>query len=156
MEPQMRTEDFVTNLLILLDETAKAPRRPGGSAYLDRDSGFLQTLGALDVEQALRHVAGGPSIAAHIAHALYYVDVNQAFMDGREPVTDWPGSWRLDELTPEAWEDLKRRFLTSLEVLGERVRHTEQWSDDLAGGAMAILVHTAYHLGAVRQMLRHV
>lgn len=156
MEPQMKMQDFAANFSFLFDETTKAPRRPDGSAYLDRDAGWLQTLGALDATRASQTVASGPSIAGHVAHALYYVEVSQEFMDGREPPMDWPGSWDVGELTPGEWEDLKSRFLTMLEGFAERARRIERWDDVHTGHAMAILVHTAYHLGAVRQMLRHV
>jgi hypothetical protein len=30
---------------------------------------------------------------------------------------------------------------------------TERWGDTPIGEAMAILTHTAYHLGAIRQMI---
>jgi hypothetical protein len=30
---------------------------------------------------------------------------------------------------------------------------TEKWDDETIGGSMAIIVHTAYHLGEIRQAL---
>ena len=152
----IRLEDFTNNYFFILEETFEGPPRPGqGNSYLDKQTGWLQTLAGLDAEQVSGAIApGGTSIAAQVAHTVYYLEVFEGFLRGREQKVDWPGSWRVPEVTPEVWEDLKERLLSTYHRVARSLREVESWSDDRVGEALAILVHSAYHLGAVRQMLR--
>ena len=48
--------------------------------------------------------------------------------------------------------DLRARY----EQLRRTIRAQVAWGDDAIGDVMAILAHTAYHLGAIRQIARAV
>lgn len=152
----IRTEDFTTTLFTLLDETFACPPRPDGNAYLDRQTGWVDTLAGVSAEQASRPVApGATTVAAQVEHARFYLEVIESFMLGRGQKVDWRDSWSVREVaTPEAWDDLKRRFLDAQERVTALLRTTERWDEDRIGDALSILIHSAYHLGAVRQMLR--
>lgn len=143
------------NLAFLLEETFEGPDRPEGNAYLDREAGWRPTLAGLSAAQASRPVGpDGMTIAAQVGHALLYLETLEAFLAGADPVVDWPGSWRTREVTPEAWDDLRARLLDAYGRLRARLEATTTWDDDSLGDALAILVHSAYHLGAVRQLVR--
>jgi hypothetical protein len=66
---------------------------------------------------------------------------------------NWQDIWeRVGEVTPKNWEAQKRklresyqRVLATIEKMGN--------SDSGISGALAILAHTAYHLGGIRQAL---
>jgi hypothetical protein len=143
-------------LFHILEETFEDPPQPGqGNVYLDKQTGWVQTLDGVSAERASRPVApGGTTVAAQVGHARYYLEVAEGFMRGREPTPDWPGSWRVQEVTPEAWEELKTSLMSTYQRVAELLRTTEHWDDDRITDALAVLVHSAYHLGAVRQMLR--
>ncbi len=154
MSETIATKDFVGNLLTLMVETFESPPRPG-SAYLDQKAGLFDTLNAISAEQASRPVAeGGTSIAAQVEHTRFYLDAITQFMNGRTEKVDWQESWQLEQVTPEAWEGLKQDLKAVYESVTAKLKSIESWGDDEVGDSMALVVHTAYHLGAIRQMMR--
>jgi hypothetical protein len=146
--------DFTKNLFALLKETFEGP---GGSTYLDKGAGLFQTLDALTAKGA-SHVpyVGAQTIAAHCAHLAYYVRVNHDGMMGREQRLDWAASWRPQQVGDREWEDLKGRVRREYDALIETLERLESWSDQQVGDSMAIVVHTAYHLGAIRHALKNI
>ena len=155
-EATVPTAALLRPFLFVLDEFAgHPPKATPGSACLDRDTGWLQTLEAVDAERASRPVApGGTSIAAQAAHAAYYVELIEAGMRGAEPASDWPGSFQPAVVDEAAWRALRDRLKASLERFRALVTSEQAWDDRRLGDAIAVLAHTAYHLGAVRQMAR--
>ena len=154
MSETIATNDFVDNLFALLVETFESPPRPG-SAYLDQKAGLFDTLNAVSAEQASRPVAeGGTSIAAQVEHTRFYLDAIEQFMNGRTEKVNWQESWQVEQVTPEAWERLKQDLKAAYENVTVKLKSTETWGDDEVGDSMAMVVHTAYHLGAIRQMMR--
>jgi hypothetical protein len=126
----------------------------GGSFFLQKDTALLQTLEAISPEVASREpFPGAPSIAAHCAHLDYYVRVNHAAIVGREIEVDWPSSWQVRSVGDGEWEALKRRLRTGYDDLTASLQSLP-WGEDSACDSMAIVAHTAYHLGAIRQIQR--
>jgi hypothetical protein len=144
---------FATTVLLLLSETFEGP---GGNVYLDKGAGLFQTLDALSAEAA-SHVpcAGGQTIAAHCAHLAYYVRVNHNEAMGREQPVDWASSWRPQQVGDREWEALKDRVRREYEALIQTLEGLRIWSEQQIGHSMAILAHTAYHLGAIRHALKN-
>lgn len=144
--------DFTKTLFALLEETFEGP---GGNVYLDKGAGLFQTLDVLTAQEA-SHVpyAGAQTIAAHCAHLAYYVRVNHDSMVGREQRLDWPSSWRPQQVGDREWEELKARVRREYDALIETLDRLETWSDQQAGDSIAIIAHTAYHLGAIRHVLK--
>ncbi len=154
----LATEALFRPFLFILDEFAgHPPKASPGSACLDHDTGWHQTLAAIDAAQASRPiVAGGTTIAAQAAHAAYYVELIEAGMRGAEPVADWPGSFQPAVVDEAAWQQLRGRLQASLERFRALVTSDLAWNEPRLGDALAVLAHTAYHLGSVRQMVRAV
>lgn len=147
-------EDLTSNLFSLLIETFESPPRPS-SAYLDQKAGLFDTLSRISAEEASKAVTtGGATIAAHVEHTRFYLDVVLQFMDGRTEKVNWQDGWQTREVTPEAWEALKGDLRATYERVGQRLKRIGTWGDDEIGESMAVVVHTAYHLGAIRQMAR--
>ena len=144
---------FAKNLLMLLKETFEGP---GGSVYLDKGAGLFQTLEALTAEAA-SHVpcAGGQTIAAHCAHLAYYVRVNHNYAMGREQHVDWASSWRPQQVGDREWEELKGSVRREYAALLETLENLQTWGERHVGDSMAIVAHTAYHLGAIRHALKN-
>ena len=151
----MKTEDFTGSLFQLLEETFEGPPAGRGSAYLDKGAGLFQTLDALTAEAASAPPrGGGPTVAAHCEHARFYVLALYDFMRGATGKIDWAQSWAAQTVTAEEWDGLKGELRRAYETLTGHLRSLETWGDEEVGDAMAILAHTAYHLGAVRQMVK--
>jgi uncharacterized damage-inducible protein DinB len=151
------SRDFTGNLEKLVDETFEGPPAEGGSAYLDKNAGLFQTIEPLSAAAASRPAQpGAPTIAAHCVHVAYYVEVLHEFLSGRESELDWPGSWRVHEVDERTWDAVRADLRTRYQALRRTIQTRASWDDDTIGDALAILVHTAYHLGAIRQIARTV
>ena len=151
----MNQEEFTINLFKLLRETFEGPPAEGGNAYLDKGAGLFQTLDGVSAETASRAPwPGASTVAAHCYHARYYVDVLHNFLAGREQTVDWNASWQVSQMDAAEWESLKNDLRRAYDSLVESLESIEAWSDDPVGDSMAIVVHTAYHLGAIRQLLK--
>jgi hypothetical protein len=147
-------EHFTDSFFQLLTETFVGPPANTGSAYLDKGAGLFQTLDGLTAEQASRRAQpGGTTIAAHCEHVRFYIAALHAYMRGATGRTDWSQSWLVAEVTAEDWEGVKAGLRQAYTALVDDLRSTEEWGDDEVGDGLAILVHTAYHLGAIRQLL---
>jgi DinB family protein len=148
------TQDvFTENLFILLKETFEGP---GGSAYLDKGAGLFQTLDGVTAEAASRPpCAGGQTIAAHCAHLAYYVRANHHSMMGREQHLDWASSWWPQQVGDREWEELKDRVRREYAALIGMLETLQTWEEQQVGDSMAIVAHTAYHLGAIRHALKN-
>jgi len=142
--------DFKNRLLALLKETFEGPSG-SESAYLAEGTGLLQTLDSLNAEAASRAPSGGgPTIAAHCAHLTYYARANHNYAVGRDQQVDWASSWELQQVGDREWEELKDRARFEYRALMETLERLEGWTEEAVGDSMAIVAHTAYHLGAIR------
>lgn len=150
--PNLRTQDFTSNLLALLTETFESPPEPF-SIYLDQGAGLFNTIEQLSAAGASRASTRGTSIAAQVEHLRFYLDIMEQFMNGRAEKVDWAESWRVREVTPEAWSVLKQDLQTTYASFNEKLKSVNSWDDDTVGDGLAALIHSAYHLGAIRQML---
>ncbi len=148
---RLAQQEFTHNLLKLLKETFEE----GGSIFLDKGAGLFQTLDSITPEVASREpLPGAPSIAAHCAHLGYYVRVLHNFIVGREQEVDWPSSWRVHRVGVGEWEVLKGSLRSGYDDLRTSLNSLAAWRDDSVCDSMAIVAHTSYHLGAIRQIRR--
>jgi len=147
-------EDFINNLLALLKETFEGSS-PQVSAYLDRGVGVLNTIEKLSATDASRSIEeNGATIAAHTEHARFYLVALLEFMNGRTEKVNWDESWLVKTVDETEWKLLKENVRRDYEIVVETFQQVEDWDDDKIGDAMAIVVHTAYHLGAIRQIAK--
>lgn len=148
-------QDYTNSLFQLLKETFEGPPADTGSAYLDKGAGLFQTLEEVTAETASMPLRpGAPTIAAHCEHARFYVVALHEFMRGATGKIDWTQSWLVHAVTPPEWDALKQNLRRAYTTLNDHLQTVESWGDEEVGDAMAILVHTAYHLGAIRQLVR--
>jgi hypothetical protein len=147
-------EDYTSSLFTLLKETFEGPPQTA-SAYLDAGAGLFQTIDNLTAEEASRVVAhGAPTIAAHCEHARFYVSVLHRYMQEPLEKIDWQQSWLVQTVSESEWEALRKELRQSYETVIQTLKAVETWGDEQVGGGMAIITHTAYHLGAIRQLMR--
>jgi hypothetical protein len=143
------TETLKSNLLELLEETFEHPR----GYYLDRPKGGLfTTLEAISAEIASRESAARRSIAAHVEHLRVYVAALRGYMNGATGKTDWDASWQTHVVSSLEWQVLIEALKRDYAALMTDLREIPDGDIRLVE-AMAILTHTAYHFGAIRQLL---
>lgn len=146
------TPHFVTAILELLDETFDTHH----GFYLDKGDSLFPTLAAISAEQASRPVSARcASVAAQVHHTTYYLNVLRQELDPAHKVdsVDWDDSWDVPPVSPAEWEAMIDRMRQAAAITVGLIRTTTDWSEDAAGAAVAMTVHTAFHLGQIRQSL---
>lgn len=125
--------------------------------YLDGGTSLLETLAGISAEEASTPiVAGGTTIAGHVDHARFYMSVIRDYMEGKwHDKVDWPGSWKTKTVTEAEWDALRKSLDDDYRALRGHLEGIADWNDEERfGGAFGIIVHTAFHLGAIRQMVK--
>lgn len=144
---------FVESTAYLIRETFEGSPEGQPSAYLDRGVGIFATLAGVSAEAASRHHYGS-TIAAHTEHAKFYLDRLCEYINGRTDPVNWEDSWLIETVNDEEWEALqssvRKAYENSLRCLAE----DRNWSDMQIGMAIGLVAHSAYHLGAIRQMAK--
>ena len=124
------------------------------SYFLDKgpDAGLRNTLAKLTAEEASREV-GGNSVAAHAHHVLFSFEAFGAFISGDHSKRDWNESWRVSTVDEEAWQKLQSELAAGYDRLQATIEQHAGSSDAAAGGAVGVVAHLAYHIGAIRQKI---
>lgn len=145
-------QDFTNNLYQLMTETFEKPF----GIYLDADTSLFQTLETISAEEASIPVGGKcGSLAAQVAHVTFYIESFERFVlyNDNSP-RDWGYIWRtVEKVTPEEWEEYKSKLRDAYQRMDKMFHENKTWNEDTIGGALSIVVHTAYHLGEIRQAL---
>lgn len=155
MNAQVNTELLLSTIKALCDETFDQVN----GAYLDRGTSLFETINALTAPQASTPaVEGGTTIAGHVEHVRFYLEVIERYMEGTlQEKIDWRQSWLVSTVTDQQWEKLRAALRNQLDTITARIESYDDWnSEPRLGGTLSILLHTAYHLGAIRQILKTV
>jgi hypothetical protein len=147
------TNPFNQALLTLLDETFDNVQ----GYYLDRGTSLFETLADISAAEASIPVGGKcATLAAQVKHVAFYLDVVEASIrDPNYPPADWGEIWRtVGAVAPVEWQAAQAELRQSYQRIIALVEATAVWpgADEMAA-AMALVIHTAYHLGEIRQAL---
>ena len=148
----IQSDHFTKALFALLDETFDTVH----GFYLDKNTSLFETLGTITAVEASIPVGGKcATLAAQVKHIAFYLDVvEKSVHDPNYPKADWNEIWRtINKVTPEEWQTIQSELRTNYTQILALFESTPAWSEDEIGGAIAIVVHTAYHLGEIRQAL---
>ncbi|MFL6374318.1 MAG: hypothetical protein ACJ73D_06605 [Pyrinomonadaceae bacterium] len=150
---QIDSKVFIEATAYLLRETFEGSPEGQPSAYLDRGVGLFVTLEELSAEQASKDF-GGTTVAAQTEHAKFYLDRLCEFINGRTDTVNWDDSWLIEDVDNQEWNALqtavRKAYMNSLQCLAS----PRDWSQVQVGMAMGLVAHTAYHLGAIRQIAK--
>ena len=152
MTQQIPLELFTDELFPLLEETFAQVH----GIYLDKGTSLFETLDTITAEEASRPVSSRcASIAGQVEHVRFYIQVLQDYMQQKQVgKVDWDASWYLKTVTPDEWNALRQRLRSAYQDLMTLIKGFDTWQgENELGGALAIMVHTAYHLGEIRQAL---
>ena len=147
------TQDFANNLFQLMEETFE-PKHHG--IYLDKGTSLFETLETISAEEASIPVGGKcASLAAQVAHVTFYIEAFERYaLQGDQTRVDWGLIWRtVEKVTAEEWEQYKRNLKDAYLRMDKLFHENPTWNEDTIGGALSIVVHTAHHLGEIRQAL---
>lgn len=150
-------DTFQRALSKLLIEIFNGP--PGEEAYILNagDPGLLRQLDSIDAAAAsARPMPGRTTIAAHADHVHYGLTLLNRWAAGEANPwadADWDASWKRTAVSEEAWRDLLERLRDEADSWRRTVDNRTDWNDMSAAGALASAAHTAYHLGAIRQII---
>jgi hypothetical protein len=144
---------FSDELFAVLEETFESHH----GIYLDKGTSLLETLDQISAAEASIPVGSVcATIAAQVEHVIFFLEVLERYMTGEKVgEVDWGEIWsRVSGVTAAEWDALRTRLKATYEHISETLRNIENWNDnDAVGASMAIVVHTAYHLGEIRQAL---
>jgi hypothetical protein len=146
---------FVEAVAYLLRETFEGSPPGVPSAYLDRGAGFFSTIDALSAAEASKEFHGS-TIAAQTEHAKFYLDRLCEFLNGRTANVNWEDSWLIETVDDAEWASLRETVRTSYQGVLRCLADIPDWNERHAGMAVGMVAHTAYHLGAIRQMAKFV
>lgn len=153
MSQTIATQHFTSQLFDLLDEVFVTHH----GIFLDKNNSLFETLAPITAAQASIPVGGKcASLAAQVKHVSFYLDVLEGYIVGNPPKNvDWGEIWRtVEKVTPEEWDAIREQAQTTYNRIITMLHNVPTWdNEDTLGGAMAIMVHTAYHLGEIRQAL---
>jgi hypothetical protein len=97
------------------------------------------------------------SIAAHAYHILYSLSVCNAYIGGPPIEGNWETSWAKQSVSEEEWaqlaKDIRAEFEFYVNWFETQFPDREVAPADLTG-PIGILPHMAYHLGAIRQLMK--
>ena len=139
----------------LLRETFEGSPPDKPSAYLDRGVGFFATLDGLSADAA-SHEFYGTTIAAQTEHAKFYLDRLCEYINGRSEPVNWDDSWLIETVNAAEWDALRSSARASYENTLRELAKTHAWSEMQIGMAIGLVAHSAYHLGAIRQISKTV
>ncbi len=153
MSSEIQSQHFTQALYILLDETFDNVR----GIYLDKGTSMFETLATVSAAEASIPVGGKcATLAAQVKHVAFYLDVlEKAVRTQQNERVDWGQIWReTNTVTAEEWETLQADLRTSYNRIKALIADMTTWPSEYEiAGAMGTIVHTAYHLGEIRQAL---
>jgi hypothetical protein len=151
MAEQIAKEQFVQAFLFVLEEAFEDVH----GIFLDRGTSIFETLGTISAEDASQPVSAHcATIAAHVIHMDFYMNLTLRWMRGERPEVDWSEIWRtVSAVTEEEWRASQQKLRATYAAIQDLARNTAWQSRDEIGGAMGLLAHNAYHLGEIRHAL---
>ena len=141
-----------TEIFAVLEETFEQVQ----GIYLDKGTSLLETLATVSAAEASQPISAHcASVAAQVAHICYYLDVLSAYIRGQPPAqVDWAASWQVTTVSEAEWDALRQRLRDTYQAVRALFQGFDAWDgEEDISGALAIVVHTAYHLGEIRQAL---
>ena len=149
-----------SSLALLFAELTDGPAPDAAYMLNSGDPGLLRSLDRLTAEAASkRSAAGTASIAAHVDHVCYGLDLMNRWSDG-EPnpwsTADWTASWQRGTVTHGEWDALRERLRQSTRRWRAALAMPRELSRVELNGVIASIAHLAYHLGAIRQIDRSI
>jgi hypothetical protein len=144
-------------LSTLLDELTGGSTPEAGWALNPDDPGLFRSLDRITAQAASAVAAGGgASIAAHVDHLRYGLELLNRWSRGENPFADanYSASWKRTAVSEEEWTALRAGLRREVDRWRTALQQPRALSSFELTGIAASVVHLAYHLGAIRQIDR--
>ncbi len=79
--------------------------------------------------------------------------MHDKLLSGSTEEVDWAESWRIKSVSSAEWDDLKKQCRQAYSTFIDHLRAVDNWGEDEISVATSVIAHTAYHLGAIRQLI---
>ena len=153
--------DLIPTLIDMYRETFEGKVKPDVSWIVSGPAGdsVLGSLAGLNADEAYAAQSPGrKSIAAHVAHLKFTLELTLKRLHGENPPADWPSSFNVGEPSPTAWEQLQKALRKAYDAVlaffdQQRDQPVSAWQPIHVVGLSAMIGHNAYHLGAIRQLI---
>jgi hypothetical protein len=132
---------------------------PGNECYIlnPGDVGLLRQLDSISAEVAsARPMSGKTTVASHVDHVCYGLTLLTRWAGGEDNPwagADWEASWKRTRVTEDEWRTLRAELRKQAAAWQKYAALPREWDDVSAAGFLASAAHTAYHLGAIRQIV---
>jgi hypothetical protein len=149
--------DITDALRRVLNELVEGSAPDGGWVLNREDPGLLRSIAGLSAEQASAiPPGGGTSIAAHVDHLRYGLELLNRWSRGEEPFADanYSESWNRISVSEEEWASRREALRREAYAWREALERRRDLTDFELTGVVASVAHLAYHLGAIRQLDR--
>jgi hypothetical protein len=125
--------------------------------YLDKDTNLFVTLAGISHEVASIPVGKGcATLAAQVKHTSFYIQVLLGELTAKPlKEVDWNDIWEtVGAVNAEEWTGIVAELKSEYQRVHDTMRNIDDWSNgDTVGPIIAIITHSAYHLGEIRQAL---
>ena len=150
--------DLRKSLSTLLSELIDGPSERAAFVLNRGDRGLLASLDLLSAESASARAAGRASIAAHVNHLRYGLELLNRWARGEDPWHDanFAASWQRLDVDAAQWSERRAALRREADAWRAACRERGSWDESSITEAFASAVHMAYHMGAIRQMSRDV
>jgi hypothetical protein len=146
--------------LALYDEAYLEAPNPKGTWFTDNEprNGFLGTVESIGAAEASRPLSPGEplTIASHVGHLLFALGLANRAARGENPYADavWARSWDYRAVDDAQWKSLVAGLRKEYGDFRSALASGWAWDDaDSLTGALGLVAHGAWHLGAIRQAL---
>jgi hypothetical protein len=141
-------------LTVILTELIDGAASEAAWVLNRRDRGLLASLDTLSADAASASPEGRASIAAHVDHLRYGLELLNRWTEGHDPFADadYSASWRRGVVSAEQWRTLRMALAREAHAWIESAAQPRVWDETTLTGALASAAHLAYHLGAIRQI----
>ncbi|MFN2445028.1 MAG: DinB family protein [Vicinamibacterales bacterium] len=144
-------------LLKLFNELVDGSAEQAAWVLNPLDPGLMRSLETLSAAQASAvPPGGGASIAAHVDHLRYGLELLNRWSRGEEPFAeaDYSASWHLITVSEAEWASRRHALAREAYAWRDALSQPRELDATELAGLVASIVHLAYHLGAMRQIDR--
>lgn len=153
----MAESELAKSLVNVLNELIDGSALEAAWVLNPEDPGLISSLGKVSAEEASAVPSGGgASIAAHVDHLRYGLELLNRSIRGEKPLADadYSASWKLNAVSEAEWALRREALRREAYAWREALMHSRDLTDVELTGVIASVAHLAYHLGAIRQIDR--
>src|SRR6476659_8216666 len=153
----MAQSEMVNALLNILNELVDGSALDAAWVLNPQDPGLIRSLQRVSAEKASAVPSGGgASIAAHVDHLRYGLELLNRWDRGESPFVDadYSASWDRCTVSEAEWASRRGALRSEAYAWREALKHSRDLTPVELTGVVAGVVHLAYHFGAIRQIDR--